>query len=141
MQLGGNSLVYKNIGQMEETEDSNLFLNSKASQERQKWIIVGFDPGLTVGIAILDLSGNVISTFSCKEISRAEVIKNIISHGKTVLIATDVYLAPKMVRKLASNLNSKIYYPSKTFTVSSKTELLDSYLNEISSTKYPGNAH
>ncbi len=141
MQLGGNSLVYKNIGQIEETENSNLFLNSKASQERQKWIIVGFDPGLTVGIAILDLSGNVISTISCKEMSRAEVIKHIISHGKAVLIATDVYPAPKMVRKLASTLNSKIYSPSKTFTVSSKTELVDSYLNEISSTNYPGNAH
>lgn len=141
MQLGGNPLVYKNIGQVEETENSNLFLTSKVPQERQKWIIVGFDPGLTVGIAILDLSGNVISTKSCKEMSRAEVIRHIISHGKAVLIATDVYPAPKMVRKLASTLNSKIYSPSKTFTVSSKTELVDSYLNEISSTKYPGNAH
>jgi predicted RNase H-like nuclease (RuvC/YqgF family) len=141
MQLGGNPLVYKNVGQIEETEDLNLFLNSKSSQERQKWIIVGFDPGLTVGIAILDLSGNVISTKSCKEMSRAEVIKHIISYGKTILIATDVYPPPKMVKKLASILNSKIYSPSKTFTVSSKTELVDSYLSEISSTKYPENAH
>ncbi|MCZ3366853.1 DUF460 domain-containing protein [Methanobacterium veterum] len=122
-------------------ENSNLFLNSKSSQERQKWLIVGFDPGLTVGIAILDLSGNVIATKSCKEMARAEVIKFIISHGKTVLIATDVYPVPKNVRKLASTLNSKIYSPSKTFTVSSKTELVDSYLNEISSNNYPGNAH
>ena len=73
--------------------------------------------------------------------ARAEVIKYIIGHGKTVLIATDVYPVPKNVRKLASTLNSKIYSPVKTFTVSSKTELVDSYLNEISSTKYPGNAH
>ena len=102
---------------------------------------MGFDPGLTVGIAILDLCGNVISTKSCKEMARAEVIKYIIGHGKTVLIATDVYPVPKNVRKLASTLNSKIYSPVKTFTVSSKTELVDSYLNEISSTKYPGNAH
>jgi predicted RNase H-like nuclease (RuvC/YqgF family) len=141
MQLGGNPLVYKNVGQIEETEDSNLFLTSKEPQERQKWIIVGFDPGLTVGIAILDLSGNVISTRSCKEMSRAEVIKHIIRYGKTILIATDVYPPPKMVKKLASLLNSKIYSPVKTFTVSSKTELVDSYLNEISSTKYPENAH
>jgi len=94
-----------------------------------------------VGIAILDLSGNVIATKSCKEMARAEVIKFIIGHGKTVLIATDVYPVPKNVRKLASTLNSKIYSPSKTFTVSSKTELVDSYLNEISSDNYPANAH
>lgn len=141
MQLGGNPLVYKNVGQIEETGSINLFLTSRASHEKQKWIIVGFDPGLTVGIAVLDLSGNVISTKSCKEMSKAEIIKHIMSHGKAVLIATDVYPPPKMVKKLASTLNSKIYSPSKTFTVSSKTELVDSYLNEISSTKYPGNAH
>lgn len=94
-----------------------------------------------MGIAVLDLSGNVIATKSCKEMARAEVIKYIISHGKAVLIATDVYPVPKNVRKLASTLNSKIYSPTKTFTVSSKTELVDSYLNEISSDNYPANAH
>jgi predicted RNase H-like nuclease (RuvC/YqgF family) len=119
----------------------NFFSTSKSEERNQKWIIVGFDPGLTVGIAILDLSGNVISTKSFKEISRSDIIKYIIIYGKTVLIATDVYPPPKMVKKLASILNSKIYSPSKTFTVSSKTELVDSYLNEISSSKFPDNAH
>ncbi len=141
MQLGGNPLVYKNIDKTEEDENKNLFLNSKTSSQRQKWIIVGYDPGLTVGIAILDLSGNVISIKSCKEMPKADVITHIISHGKAILIATDVYPAPKMVKKLAASLNSKIYSPSKTFTVSSKTELVDTYLNEISSTKFPDNAH
>ena len=119
----------------------NSFSNPEAEQKSQKWLIVGFDPGLTVGIAILDLSGNVISTRSFKEISRSEIIKHIISYGKTVLVATDVYPPPKMVKKLATTLNSKIYSPSKTFTVSSKTELVDSYLNEISSSNFPDNAH
>lgn len=119
----------------------NSFNDPKAEEKSQKWIIVGFDPGLTVGISILDLSGNVISTKSFKEISRSEIIKHIISYGKAVLIATDVYPPPKMVKKLASTLNSKIYSPSKTFTVSSKTEVVDSYLNEISSTEFPDNAH
>lgn len=102
---------------------------------------MGFDPGLTVGIAILDLSGNLISIKSCKEMSKSEVIKHIISYGKAILIATDVYPPPKMVRKLASILNSKIYSPSKILSVSSKTELVESYLNEINASKYPENAH
>ena len=141
MQLGGNYLVYNNMGKIVETENMNLFSTSKIEEKNQKWIIVGFDPGLTVGIAILDLSGNVISTRSCKEISRSEIIKHIIGYGKAVLVATDVYPPPKMVKKLASTLNSKIYSPTKTFTVSSKTELVDSYLNEVSSAKFPDNAH
>lgn len=141
MQLGGNYLVYNNMGKTVETENINLFSTSKTEERNQKWIIVGFDPGLTVGIAILDLSGNVISTKSFKEISRSEIIKHIIIYGKAVLIATDVYPPPKMVKKLASILNSKIYSPSKTFTVNSKTELVDNYLNELSSAKFPDNAH
>jgi len=141
VKLGGNYLVYKNISKIEESKNINLFSTSKTEEKNQKWIIVGFDPGLTVGIGILDLSGNVISTKSFKEISKAEIIKHIISYGKAVLISTDVYPPPKMVKKLASALNSKIYSPGKTFTVSSKTELVDSYLNEISSLKFPDNAH
>ncbi|WP_431061653.1 DUF460 domain-containing protein [Methanobacterium sp.] len=139
--LGGNFLAYKNIDKTEENRSNDLFPESKTEERNQKWIIVGFDPGLTVGIAILDLSGNVISTISCKEISRAEIIRHIIKHGKAVLVATDVYPPPKMVKKLATTLNSKIYSPSKTFTVSSKTELVDSYLSEISSSESPSNAH
>lgn len=83
----------------------------------------------------------MVSIQSCKEISKADIITHIIKQGKAVLIATDVYPPPKMVKKLASSLNSKIYSPSSTFTVSSKTELVDSYLNEISSTNFPENAH
>ncbi|MGZ7118849.1 MAG: DUF460 domain-containing protein [Methanobacterium sp.] len=129
------------MGKIEESNNNNSFLNSKIEEKNQKWIIVGFDPGLTVGIAILDLNGNVISSKSFKEISRSEIIKHIISYGKAVLVATDVYSPPKMVRKLASILNSKIYSPSRTLTVSSKTEIVDSYLNEISSSNSPDNAH
>lgn len=141
MHLGGNSLLYKNIGKTEENKKMDLFLDSKNRIEKQKLIIVGFDPGLTAGIAILDLSGNVIAIKSCKEIPKAEIVKYIIGYGKAVLIATDVYPPPKMVKKLATTLNSKIFSPDKTFTVSSKIELVDNYLNEISSIKHPENAH
>ena len=129
------------MGKIEESNSINMVSNSKNEERYQKWIIVGFDPGLTVGIAILDLHGHVISTKSFKEISRSEIIKHIIGYGKTILVATDVYPPPKMVKKLATTLNSKIYSPNKTFTVSSKTELVDSYLNEISSKNWPDNAH
>ncbi|MGZ7095706.1 MAG: DUF460 domain-containing protein, partial [Methanobacterium sp.] len=78
------------MGKIEESNNNNSFSNSKIEEKNQKWIIVGFDPGLTVGIAILDLNGNVISSKSFKEISRSEIIKHIISYGKAVLVATDV---------------------------------------------------
>lgn len=88
---------------------------------------------MTAGIAILDLKGNILSVKSFKEITRAEIIKHIISFGKAVLISTDVYPPPKMVKKLATALNAKLHYPYKDMSVGSKIELVESYLGEKSS--------
>lgn len=81
----------------------------------------------------MDLQGKILSIKSYKEISRAEIIKNIISYGKAVLISTDVYPPPKMVKKLATSLNAKLHHPLKDMSVGSKIELVDSYLGEKSS--------
>ncbi len=70
---------------------------------------------------------------SFKEITRAEIINYIIGYGKTVLISTDVYPPPKMVRKLATTLNAKIHGPNRDMSVESKVNLVESYLSEVSS--------
>ena len=123
-------------------KDSDLFLNTEGSHRA---IIVGYDPGLTVGIAILDLKGNLISLASFKEIRRSEIISHIINYGRAVLIATDVYPAPKNVKKIASTLNSKIWSPYRSMSVESKIYIVDSYLQSVctdkDSFKLPQNAH
>ncbi|HEX7468246.1 MAG TPA: DUF460 domain-containing protein [Methanobacterium sp.] len=124
---------------------SDLFLKQERTHKSHRGIIVGFDPGLTVGIAILDLNGNLISLTSFKEIRRSEIISHIIGYGRTVLVATDVYPIPKTVRKLASSLNSKIWSPYRSMSVESKIDIVDSYLqsNIIDKTSFeiPQNAH
>ncbi len=102
---------------------------------------MGFDPGLTVGIAILDLDGNLLSIESCREISKAKIINHIIDYGKALLIASDVYPPPKMIKKLASALNSKIHSPPKTMSVESKIEIVENYLSERSIHLHPENTH
>lgn len=121
---------------------SDQFLTTNNTQRTTRGIIVGFDPGLTVGIAILDLKGNLISIASFKEIRRSEIINHIMGHGNTVLIATDVYPPPKTVRKLASNLNSKIWSPYRNMSVESKIDIVDSYMQSINGgSATPQNAH
>lgn len=140
--------MYKNG--LEKHNASNLSHLKHRSSKGNKGIIVGFDPGLTAGIAILDLKGNILSIKSFKEISRAKIIKHIISYGKAVLISTDVYPPPKMVKKLATSLNAKINHPYKDMPVGYKIELVESYLGEksspdiskvTSSEEVPQNAH
>lgn len=98
----------------------------------------------------MDLKGNILSVKSFKEISRAEIIYHIISYGKTVLISTDVYPPPKMVKKLATTLNAKIHHPTRDMSVGSKIDLVESYLGEksrldrskvVSSELVPQDAH
>ncbi len=125
-------------------KDSDLFLKTERIHKSHRPIIVGFDPGLTVGIAILDLQGNLISLESFKEIRRSEIVSHIIEYGITVLVATDVYPPPKTVRKLASTLNSKIWSPYRSMSVESKIDIVDSFLqdtNRDSIQEIPQNAH
>jgi len=70
---------------------SDYFLKKERTHNSHRGIIVGFDPGLTVGIAILDLNGVLISLESYKEIKKSEIVSHIIAYGRTVLLATDVY--------------------------------------------------
>jgi predicted RNase H-like nuclease (RuvC/YqgF family) len=123
---------------------SDLFSNPERANKFHRGMIVGLDPGLTVGIAILDLKGNLISLSSFKEIRRSEIISHIITYGKTVLVATDVYPPPKTVRKLASILNSKISSPYRSMSVEAKIEIVDSFLQGIDNNtplEVPQNAH
>lgn len=110
-------------------------------KKHKKWIILGFDPGLTVGIAIIDFNGNIIHLKSIKEASYSEVVREIIFHGRTAIVASDVNPLPKMVKKLAALLNSKTYSPSKVMTVESKNEMVKEYLKETSYDRFPSNAH
>jgi len=132
--------VYKNTGS-EGIKESNLIFKSQKSSRTTRGIIVGYDPGLTVGIAILNLNGEMISLDSFKEIRRSEIISHIIGHGNTVLVATDVYPAPKTVRKIATTLNSKIWTPYKDMSVESKIEIVDGFTEEGNSLNVPQNAH
>jgi uncharacterized protein len=83
---------------------------------------------MTVGVAILDLSGEILSVNSFKEASRAKITKHIISFGKTVIVATDVHQPPRLVKKMATSLNSKIYAPYRDLAVCSKNEMVDDYI-------------
>lgn len=87
------------------------------------------------------MNGNLLSLKSCKEVSKADVINYIINHGKAILIASDVYPPPRMIKKLSSALNAKIHSPDRVMSVSSKIEIVENYMSEHSINLYPENAH
>ncbi|AFZ71189.1 hypothetical protein Calag_1487 [Caldisphaera lagunensis DSM 15908] len=98
-----------------------LFGNNLDKPDRP--IIVGIDPGITTGIAIIDLEGNVLYLDSKKEMDRGDIISLIYSYGKPILLAVDVDIIPDMVKKLASQINAEIYVPREDMLVVDKSSL------------------
>ncbi len=95
---------------------------------RQKtYTIVGIDPGNTVGIAVLDLNGNLLNVESRKEWSSSEVLEHILSFGKPVLIATDRKNPPDYILKMRASLNSILYTPREDISVEKKKSLTAGY--------------
>lgn len=94
--------------------------------QRKKPVIVGIDPGIETGIAIVDLALQTIYTASAKELDRVSIVNTIYSMGVPVLIATDKNPPPESVKKLASTLGLPLYVPPNTLSVSEKERLVNS---------------
>ncbi|AKG90702.1 hypothetical protein GAH_02028 [Geoglobus ahangari] len=87
------------------------------------YTIVGIDPGATVGVAILDLNGNVLAVRSKKGWSYSEVVEFILSHGKPVVIATDKKSAPEYISKMRASFNCILHCPKEDIPVERKKAL------------------
>ncbi len=74
-------------------------------------LIVGVDPGITTGLAILNLDGELleIASFRCKD--EKDLRNRILKHGKPVVLACDVSNIPKKVKKLASEFKALLFSP------------------------------
>ena len=95
----------------------------KAIKER-KSIIVGLDPGITVGIAAIDLDGNVIAVYSEKNMALSEIVRFISELGHPIIVATDVSPAPGLVEKIARSFKAQLFVPRESLKVEEKNELL-----------------
>jgi len=104
---------------------------SDIRMKEPKYVIVGVDPGVTTGVAILDIDGNILEVRSGKELTRGEIIRLITKHGIPTVIATDVTQVPQFVEKLAKTLNSQLFQPLRPLTVVEKRTLVQEYLKKL----------
>lgn len=96
--------------------------------------IVGIDPGTTTGVAVLSLEGELVAWSSKKEFSRSQVSEFIISHGKPVLIATDVSPAPSFAQKISSTFGAQLYEPNEDLGQAEKEAIASDYDTEAMDT-------
>lgn len=92
--------------------------------------IVGIDPGIVTGVAVISLDGEVLSLFSGRGLDRARIIESLTSIGHPVLVCSDVIPPPDTVRKIAAALDSKVFYPETPLSTVDKRELAQHFLEE-----------
>lgn len=86
--------------------------------------IVGFDPGVTSGVAILSLGGEVIFLDSFRNAKLDEIIATITNIAKPIIIATDVSPPSRSASRLAKMFGATLYYPTISLTVAEKQTLI-----------------
>ncbi|MET1159949.1 MAG: DUF460 domain-containing protein [Thermoprotei archaeon] len=95
------------------------------SRSSRKALILGVDPGVSIGIAVLDLNGIPLLVHSSKNIDRSDIVEMLIQFGEVVVVATDTAHPPELVRKLASSLNAVLYTPGQDLTTEEKQSIVN----------------
>jgi predicted RNase H-like nuclease (RuvC/YqgF family) len=116
-----DSILYKPL-----SDDAKIYGTGKK-------LIVGVDPGITTGLAIMNLDGEIIDLKSTKSFSRSKIINHIYQFGEPLVLASDTTPASNFIIKLAKNTKSKLYIPKKILAVSEKQETVSQYIGG----KYP----
>ncbi|WP_456369135.1 DUF460 domain-containing protein [Thermococcus sp.] len=101
-------------------------LRKEEAVKERKSVIVGIDPGITVGIAVIDLSGNILALHSERNMPVGEVFRFISEIGHPVIVATDVSPAPGFVEKIARSFKANLFVPRESLRIEEKNELLRS---------------
>lgn len=93
--------------------------------EQRRRLLVGIDPGTTVGYAILDTAGTILDQGAHKEFSLDALITKVISFGTVLLVGCDKAKVPDFVAAFATKVGAKVIYPDADLLVDEKRKLTE----------------
>lgn len=96
--------------------------------EEKKLLIVGIDPGITAGCAILDINGKLIRLFSSKDFNLNSLISESIGFGRVILVGTDKLKVPGLVHAFAAKVGADIISPDEDLKVHEKKSSTAAFL-------------
>jgi len=114
-----NRIIFKPVKMLEEDIAGEV-----------EYLIVGLDPGVITGLAIIDLDGRLLYIGSKRNWGRNDVISEIIKFGKPIIIATDVHPPSSFVVKVASIVGAKVIEFGKSLSISEKKDLIYRYIED-----------
>jgi predicted RNase H-like nuclease (RuvC/YqgF family) len=110
---------------------SRLLVTSGGGGLQSRPLIVGVDPGVTTGVALIDLDGRVLHVASIKSADRGSLVELISRYGKPIIVAVDVSEVPESVKKLAAQLGASVYTPPHDLTSIEKRDLIERFASGV----------
>lgn len=92
-----------------------------------KLLIVGVDPGTTLGYAVLDIHSNLIKTKSSKQLNLNSLISEVTDLGKVVVVGTDKAKVPSLVELFSVKTGGRTIRPEEDLKVEEKKKLISNY--------------
>ena len=90
-------------------------------------LIVGIDPGTTLGYSVLDIDSGIIEVGSSKLFNFDSLVAKLTSLGKVVIIGTDKRKVPAFIDRLRRKLGAKLITPPKDLKKKEKSSLAFGY--------------
>ena len=87
-------------------------------------VIVGIDPGINYGIAVMGLDGEIYTTGTIQGGDLGSILGIIQKYGVPLVVATDKKPVPESVKKIASLYGAKIYEPDHIPSDAEKEDLI-----------------
>ncbi|MEM0217229.1 MAG: DUF460 domain-containing protein [Candidatus Nezhaarchaeales archaeon] len=94
-------------------------------------VIVGLDPGIVTGVAVVDLCGNLLFVGSGLALDRVTIVETVTKFGNPIVIASDVRRAPVIVEKIASLLDCAVYSPPRDLSVDEKRRMIQEHITDF----------
>lgn len=90
-------------------------------------LIIGIDPGTTLGYAVINTDGKLIKIESSKDFSLALLISKIIDFGKIIAVGTDKGAIPSFVKDFSTKIGARIIAPKEDMRVIEKQGLTENF--------------
>jgi predicted RNase H-like nuclease (RuvC/YqgF family) len=100
-----------------------LWSTDKAPPKR--YLIIGVDPGMVCGLAVIDLSGRILHLTSGRGITRGQITRLLATIGRALVFATDVNPPPSLLVKLSASHSAILFSPDRSLKTFEKTDLVE----------------
>lgn len=86
-------------------------------------LVAGIDPGTTIGWAVFDLQGRLVSSGAQKGLDRDALIAKFTKLGKVISVGTDKAKVPSLVSEVATRFGARVFSPLQDMRVDEKREM------------------